>query len=287
MLLYANVLFTQGPLGRVNRLRGILELLRPCIGLLTARILLLLLLDRLLTLLCEEDLLVRLVLLVLAHQLVELLLGILNLRHQMLRRVPRQPRTHLANVQVVLGILGLEDLGHNLRLLNRRKRTTDLDTTHIRLELYRVVVLLLRLLLVLKKEHLVGLLQVRLTNLLLANLAELGGVRDTLRSLPPIREELLALPGGALAEQAGRINPEPALLARLEAALGDELPVDLSEGGALRAGFDAELDRHFTDLRRSAVAGPADDDVAVLVITAGDRRVDEAKVQALDRKSVV
>ncbi len=33
--------------------------------------------------------------------------------------------------------------------------------------------------------------------------------------------------------------------------------------------------------RRSAIAGPADDDVAVLVITAGDRRVDESKVQAL------
>jgi DNA mismatch repair protein MutS len=77
----------------------------------------------------------------------------------------------------------------------------------------------------------------------LRNPRELGGVRDTLRSLPPIREELLALPGGALAEQAGRINSEPALLSRLEAALGDELPVDLSEGGALRAGFDAELDR--------------------------------------------
>ncbi|NBX34585.1 hypothetical protein EBR16_04405, partial [bacterium] len=39
----------------------------------------------------------------------------------------------------------------------------------------------------------------------LRNPRELGGVRDTLRSLPPIREELLALPGGALAEQAGRI----------------------------------------------------------------------------------
>ena len=77
----------------------------------------------------------------------------------------------------------------------------------------------------------------------LRNPRELGGVRDTLRSLPPIREELLALPGGALADQAGRINPEPALLSRLESALGDELPVDLSEGGALRAGFDAELDR--------------------------------------------
>ena len=77
----------------------------------------------------------------------------------------------------------------------------------------------------------------------LRNPRELGGVRDTLRSLPPIREELLALPGGALAGQAARIGPEPALLARLEAALGDELPTDLSEGGALRAGFDAELDR--------------------------------------------
>jgi DNA mismatch repair protein MutS len=77
----------------------------------------------------------------------------------------------------------------------------------------------------------------------LRNPRELGGVRDTLRSLPPIREELLALPGGALADQAARIHAEPALLARLESALGDELPVDLSEGGALRAGFDAELDR--------------------------------------------
>ncbi|MFM7743978.1 MAG: DNA mismatch repair protein MutS, partial [Verrucomicrobiota bacterium] len=77
----------------------------------------------------------------------------------------------------------------------------------------------------------------------LRNPRELGGVRDTLRALPSIREELLALPGGALAGQAARIDPEPALLARLEAALGDELPVDLSEGGALRSGFDAELDR--------------------------------------------
>ncbi|MFM8550320.1 MAG: DNA mismatch repair protein MutS [Verrucomicrobiota bacterium] len=77
----------------------------------------------------------------------------------------------------------------------------------------------------------------------LRNPRELGGVRDTLRALPSIREELLALPGGALAGQAARIDPEPALLARLEAALGDELPVDLSEGGAVRSGFDAELDR--------------------------------------------
>ena len=77
----------------------------------------------------------------------------------------------------------------------------------------------------------------------LRNPRELGGIRDTLRSLPPLREELQALPGGTLSALAARIEPEPALLARLQAALGDELPVDLTEGGALRAGYDAELDR--------------------------------------------
>ena len=77
----------------------------------------------------------------------------------------------------------------------------------------------------------------------LRNPRELGGIRDTLRSLPPLREELQALPGGTLAALAARIETEPALLTRLEAALGDELPVDLTEGGALRTGYDAELDR--------------------------------------------
>jgi DNA mismatch repair protein MutS len=77
----------------------------------------------------------------------------------------------------------------------------------------------------------------------LRNPRELGGVRDTLRSIPSIREELAALPGGSLSAQAGRLNPETNLLAQLDAALADELPVDLSEGGALRPGFDTELDR--------------------------------------------
>ena len=63
----------------------------------------------------------------------------------------------------------------------------------------------------------------------LRNPRELGGVRDTLRALPPIREELLALPGGSLAAQAERIRPESELLSRLAAALADELPTDLAE----------------------------------------------------------
>lgn len=77
----------------------------------------------------------------------------------------------------------------------------------------------------------------------LRNPRELGGIRDTLRALPAIREELAGLPGEAPRALADRIRPLPALEARLGQALADELPADLSEGGALRTGLDAELDR--------------------------------------------
>ena len=77
----------------------------------------------------------------------------------------------------------------------------------------------------------------------LRNPRELGGIRDTLRALPAIREELTALPGGGLQAQAERIQLETALCTRLTGALADELPVDLQDGGALRAGYDPELDR--------------------------------------------
>ncbi len=77
----------------------------------------------------------------------------------------------------------------------------------------------------------------------LRNPRELGGIKDTLQSLPLIKEELAALPGGALQGCASHLNLETTLLAKLTAALADELPVDLTDGGALRLGFDAELDR--------------------------------------------
>jgi len=77
----------------------------------------------------------------------------------------------------------------------------------------------------------------------LRNPRELGGIRDTLAAIPAIGEELAALPGGRLQGLVERIRPEAELLGRLRAALADELPVDLAEGGALRPGFDAELDR--------------------------------------------
>ena len=77
----------------------------------------------------------------------------------------------------------------------------------------------------------------------LRNPRELGGIRDTLGALPAVREELAALPGGSLRGLVARLRPETDLLRRLQSALADELPVDLAEGGALRPGFDPELDR--------------------------------------------
>jgi DNA mismatch repair protein MutS len=77
----------------------------------------------------------------------------------------------------------------------------------------------------------------------LRNPRELGGIRDTLKALPAIKEELLALPQGAWRAPAERIHLEADLLTLLTQALADELPIDLAEGGALRTGYDAELDR--------------------------------------------
>jgi DNA mismatch repair protein MutS len=73
------------------------------------------------------------------------------------------------------------------------------------------------------------------------NPRELGGIRDTLRRLPEIREELSLL--GPAAGLASEISPCDELREHLDRALNDELPGDLVEGGALRAGFDSELDR--------------------------------------------
>lgn len=77
---------------------------------------------------------------------------------------------------------------------------------------------------------------------------ELGGVRDTLRQLPLVRQVLASmLPAPALADAlaglADRVREFPALTELLERALAEELPTDLADGGAVADGFDAELDR--------------------------------------------
>ena len=78
----------------------------------------------------------------------------------------------------------------------------------------------------------------------LRNPRELGGVRDTLAQLPPLRAELAGFGEAAqlplLRDQIQELAPLRELLA---GALADELPADLNDGGFIRAGHDAELDR--------------------------------------------
>jgi len=90
----------------------------------------------------------------------------------------------------------------------------------------------------------------------LRNPRELGGIRDTLTQLPAILEVVAAFEAGSTApvELTGRPIPAirdlkarladlPALRDLLGRALADELPGDLLEGGYIRDGYDAEVDR--------------------------------------------
>ncbi len=78
----------------------------------------------------------------------------------------------------------------------------------------------------------------------LRNPRELGGIRDTLVQLPEIRAELGGFGAGSLvAALASRLGEFPALKDLLATALADELPADVAEGGLIRPGHDAELDR--------------------------------------------
>ena len=85
---------------------------------------------------------------------------------------------------------------------------------------------------------------------------ELGGIRDTLAQLPAIIRctaafeagpvppvELSGNPPPAVAELKSRLADLPALRELLNRALADELPGDLQEGGYIRGGYDAEVDR--------------------------------------------
>jgi DNA mismatch repair protein MutS len=77
----------------------------------------------------------------------------------------------------------------------------------------------------------------------LRNPRELGGIRDTLAQLPPLRAELAAF-GPALNLSTLNLNLQelPQLRQLLHSALADSLPNDLAEGNFIRAGFDAKLD---------------------------------------------
>ena len=77
------------------------------------------------------------------------------------------------------------------------------------------------------------------------NPRELGGIRDTLCQLPEIHAELTAsaLAGTSINAIAASIGLCPELRKLLDSALSDELPGDIAAGGAIRKGYDTELDR--------------------------------------------
>ncbi|MBC2594104.1 DNA mismatch repair protein MutS [Ruficoccus amylovorans] len=77
----------------------------------------------------------------------------------------------------------------------------------------------------------------------LRNPRELGGVRDTLDQLPAIREFLGKIDEPPVTQLLGSVGAFDELRDFLSASLNDELPGNLTDGGIIRNGFDAELDR--------------------------------------------
>ncbi|PTX94335.1 DNA mismatch repair protein MutS [Opitutus sp. ER46] len=78
----------------------------------------------------------------------------------------------------------------------------------------------------------------------LRNPRELGGVRDTLAQVPPLRAALGAFADAQqLPAIATQLQELPALRDLLGRALATELPNDLTDGNYIAAGYDPELDR--------------------------------------------
>ena len=77
----------------------------------------------------------------------------------------------------------------------------------------------------------------------LRNPRELGGVRDTLAQLPNVHRLLNNFGNTLASSYPARVDELPELRELLTRALSDEMPADISDGGAIREAFDAELDR--------------------------------------------
>ncbi len=71
---------------------------------------------------------------------------------------------------------------------------------------------------------------------------DLVALREYLRALPVLKESLGGASSEILREIKNRIKPLPSLLALLDAALVDEPPFLISQGGVIKEGFNEELD---------------------------------------------
>jgi DNA mismatch repair protein MutS len=79
---------------------------------------------------------------------------------------------------------------------------------------------------------------------------DLQHLRHALEQVP-VLQNLLSDCDGALGDLGGRLDPMPGLSETLKAALADELPATLKDGGVIREGFDPNLD----EIREMARSG--------------------------------
>jgi DNA mismatch repair protein MutS len=75
-----------------------------------------------------------------------------------------------------------------------------------------------------------------------ASARELVALRRSLEAIPFLQAALVACQALVIRELAGQVGEAPALADRLSRALVEDPPAVAREGGAIRAGFDAELD---------------------------------------------
>jgi DNA mismatch repair protein MutS len=72
---------------------------------------------------------------------------------------------------------------------------------------------------------------------------ELAAIRETLHTLPSLKERLAAFPPPGFPSHWIQLPPLDGLCDLLTQALADDPPVQLADGGAIREGYDTELDR--------------------------------------------
>lgn len=73
------------------------------------------------------------------------------------------------------------------------------------------------------------------------NARDLAALADSLERIPVVRDQLTAAPG-LLADLAAQLDAQPTLCATLRAALVDEPPALLRDGGLIRPGYEPALD---------------------------------------------
>lgn len=76
-----------------------------------------------------------------------------------------------------------------------------------------------------------------------AGCRDLSSLRSGAEKLPAIREQLKNFPSGRLAELAGEMDCLSDIAEKIAAAVCDEPPFSVREGGFIRDGYDAEVDR--------------------------------------------